>query len=99
MAPRGGPPQGDLFGEAVESRLTRQRPLAARMRPESLDEVVGQAALLGPEGALRRAMGLFARRCDGAPTDPQRTPAASSASAFNKALLPRHPTAVRRSPG
>ena len=56
MAPRGGPPQGDLFGEAVESRLTRQRPLAARMRPESLDEVVGQAALLGPEGALRRAI-------------------------------------------
>ena len=56
MAARGGPPQGDLFGEAVESRLARQRPLAARMRPESLDEVVGQRALLGPDGALRRAI-------------------------------------------
>jgi putative ATPase len=52
----GGPPQGDLFGEAVESRLERTRPLAARMRPEGLDEVVGQAALLGPEGALRAAI-------------------------------------------
>jgi putative ATPase len=57
MAARGGgPPQGDLFGEAVEQRLTQQRPLPARMRPESLDDVVGQAALLGPDGALRRAI-------------------------------------------
>ncbi len=30
-------------------------PLAARMRPRSLDEVVGQEALLGPKGWLRRA--------------------------------------------
>ncbi len=56
MARGGGPPQGDLFGEAVEARLQRSRPLAARMRPESLDEVVGQGALLGPEGSLRRAI-------------------------------------------
>ena len=32
----------------------RLRPLADRMRPRSLDEVVGQAALLGPGAALRR---------------------------------------------
>jgi len=51
------PPQGDdLFGEAVEARLERSRPLAARMRPRSLDEVVGQPALLGPGGALREAI-------------------------------------------
>ncbi|WP_217914593.1 replication-associated recombination protein A [Miltoncostaea marina] len=57
MARRGGgPPQGDLFGEAVESRLQRSRPLAARMRPERIDEVVGQEALLGPGGALREAI-------------------------------------------
>ncbi|HTI35458.1 MAG TPA: replication-associated recombination protein A [Miltoncostaea sp.] len=56
MAKGSGPPQGDLFGEVVERRLTTQRPLPARMRPESLDEVVGQAALLGPDGALRRAI-------------------------------------------
>jgi putative ATPase len=29
-------------------------PLAERMRPRSLDEVVGQEALVGPEGVLRR---------------------------------------------
>ena len=32
----------------------RLRPLADRMRPHSLDEVVGQDALLGPGAALRR---------------------------------------------
>jgi len=32
----------------------RLRPLADRMRPRSLDEVVGQDALLGPGAALRR---------------------------------------------
>jgi putative ATPase len=53
---RGGPPQGDLFGEAVEARLERSRPLAARIRPRGLDEVVGQGALLGPDGALREAI-------------------------------------------
>lgn len=32
-----------------------QRPLAERMRPRVLDEVVGQSHLLGPNGVLRRA--------------------------------------------
>ena len=31
----------DLFAAAAEDRLVRQAPLAARMRPTSLDEVVG----------------------------------------------------------
>jgi len=31
-------------------------PLAELLRPASLDEVVGQAALLGPEGRLRRML-------------------------------------------
>jgi putative ATPase len=31
-------------------------PLAERMRPATLDEVVGQEALVGPEGLLRRAL-------------------------------------------
>lgn len=30
------------------------RPLADRLRPQSLDEVIGQTHLLGPEGSLRR---------------------------------------------
>jgi putative ATPase len=44
----------DLFGAALQDRLRRQAPLAARMRPASLDEVVGQEHLLGPKGPLRR---------------------------------------------
>ena len=55
--PRTRPPPGDdLFAAAVEGRLSQTRPLAARVRPETLDEVVGQPALLGPGGALREAI-------------------------------------------
>ena len=43
----------DLFSAALEERLSRQGPLAARMRPRSLDEVVGQAHLLAPGAPLR----------------------------------------------
>lgn len=43
----------DLFASAVEQRLRSRAPLAARLRPRSLDEVVGQAALLGPGRPLR----------------------------------------------
>jgi putative ATPase len=43
----------DLFAAAAEDRLTRQAPLAARMRPTSLDDVVGQEHLLGPGKPLR----------------------------------------------
>jgi putative ATPase len=51
------PPGGDdLFGEAVQAGLETARPLAARMRPRTLDEVVGQPALLAPGGALREAI-------------------------------------------
>jgi putative ATPase len=51
------PPQGDdLFAGLVEDRLSTSRPLAARMRPSTLDQVVGQPALLGPDSFLRRAI-------------------------------------------
>ncbi|MFM7270123.1 MAG: replication-associated recombination protein A [Actinomycetes bacterium] len=43
----------DLFTAAVEGRLRRRAPLAARLRPRSLDEVVGQQHLLGPGQPLR----------------------------------------------
>jgi putative ATPase len=43
----------DLFGAAARERLERRAPLAARLRPRSLDEVVGQGALLGPGRPLR----------------------------------------------
>ena len=44
----------DLFGAALQERLRRQAPLAARMRPATLDDVVGQEHLLGAGGPLRR---------------------------------------------
>ncbi|MBI4961926.1 MAG: replication-associated recombination protein A [Desulfomonile tiedjei] len=44
----------DLFDNSV---LTRpDRPLADRMRPQDLEEFVGQEALLGPRAILRRAI-------------------------------------------
>ena len=46
--------QDDLFSAAVEHRLRARAPLAARLRPTSLDEVVGQRHLLGPKGTLAR---------------------------------------------
>ena len=49
---------GGLFGADVEERskalLAANAPLAVRMRPRSLDEVVGQGHLLGPGAPLRR---------------------------------------------
>jgi putative ATPase len=44
----------DLFAAAAAVRLESRSPLAARLRPASLDEVVGQEHLLGPSGTLRR---------------------------------------------
>jgi putative ATPase len=43
----------DLFGGAAEERLAARAPLAARMRPRSLDEVIGQRHLVGPGAPLR----------------------------------------------
>ena len=43
----------DLFASAAADRLARQAPLAARLRPRTLDEVVGQDHLLAPGRPLR----------------------------------------------
>jgi putative ATPase len=43
----------DLFGHALQERLARQAPLAARLRPTTLDEMVGQEHLLGRDKPLR----------------------------------------------
>ncbi len=43
----------DLFGSSLEDRFTEYAPLAARMRPTSLDEVAGQQHLLASGRALR----------------------------------------------
>jgi len=43
----------DLFASARDERMHERAPLAARLRPRSLDEVVGQEHLLGPGRPLR----------------------------------------------
>ncbi len=45
---------GDLFSAAAADRLRQQAPLAARLRPKTLDEVVGQTHLVGPGRPLRK---------------------------------------------
>lgn len=44
----------DLFSSAAEDRLREQAPLAARLRPSSIDDVVGQEHLVGTGRPLRR---------------------------------------------
>lgn len=44
----------DLFSESFDDAVRKRAPLAARMRPTSLDEVIGQDHLVGPQGPLRR---------------------------------------------
>jgi len=47
----------DLFSFAYEQEDTgKLKPLAARMRPESIQEVLGQSHILGPGKLLRRAI-------------------------------------------
>ena len=43
----------NLFEAGLEERLRARGPLASRLRPTSLNDVVGQDHLLGPRGALR----------------------------------------------
>lgn len=44
----------DLFSAAVEDRLKASAPLAARLRPRTIDDVVGQEQLVGPGRPLRK---------------------------------------------
>src|SRR5688572_9565840 len=55
--------QDDLFAGPVEPsapsavpKVSSQAPLAARMRPQNLDEYIGQKHILGPGQLLRRAI-------------------------------------------
>jgi putative ATPase len=45
-----------LFTEAKPAGQSNHQPLAARMRPRTLDEFTGQAHILGPDQLLRRAI-------------------------------------------
>ncbi len=51
MSPVEGP---DLFSESLDDAVRRRAPLAARMRPTTLRDVIGQDHLVGDNGPLRR---------------------------------------------
>jgi putative ATPase len=44
----------DLFAAAADEQRRSRAPLAARLRPRTIDDVVGQEHLLGPDRPLRR---------------------------------------------
>ena len=46
----------DLFDHSMEQQMEKEAPLAARMRPRNLDEIVGQDHIIGPGKLLRRAI-------------------------------------------
>jgi len=46
----------DLFDRARQEQIEREAPLAARMRPRTLDEFYGQEHVVGPGRLLRRAI-------------------------------------------
>ncbi|MFL6037162.1 MAG: replication-associated recombination protein A, partial [Gaiellaceae bacterium] len=46
----------DLFSDAAKQRLPEVAPLALRMRPQTLEEFVGQEHVLAEGSALRTAI-------------------------------------------
>ncbi|NRA11147.1 MAG: AAA family ATPase, partial [Crocinitomicaceae bacterium] len=46
----------DLFDTDVQAGPATRPPLAARMRPKTLDDYVGQEQIIGPGKLLRRAI-------------------------------------------
>jgi putative ATPase len=50
---RPGAGEPDLFAQAATDRLRQRAPLAARLRPRTLDDIVGQRHLVAPDAPLR----------------------------------------------
>ncbi len=46
----------DLFDHAMQERMQNESPLADRMRPQTLDEIIGQDHIIGEGRLLRRAI-------------------------------------------
>ena len=81
----------DLFDEALNERLATQAPLAARMRPKTLDEIIGQRHLLGEDKPLRaliEADAISSLILWGPPGTGKTTLARVIASATEKGFIP-----------
>ncbi|MBC8332277.1 MAG: replication-associated recombination protein A, partial [Anaerolineae bacterium] len=46
----------DLFDHAMQQQMKHEAPLAARMRPSTIDDYVGQEHIFGEGKLLRRAI-------------------------------------------
>ena len=46
----------DLFDYMRENNMAKEEPLASRMRPKTLDEVMGQKHIIGKDKLLYRAI-------------------------------------------
>jgi putative ATPase len=87
---------GDLFAAAAESALAEAAPLAARLRPRTLDEMSGQQHLVAPGAPLRalvEADRLGSVILWGPPGTGKTTLARLLASATKKAFVPLSATA------
>jgi hypothetical protein len=83
--------EGDLFSAELNDRLSSQAPLAARMRPRTLDGVVGQRHLLAegrPLRALIEADRLSSVILWGPPGTGKTTLAQVIAGSTDKAFIP-----------
>ena len=49
-------PANSLFDHRRENLIEQEQPLAARIRPRTLDEYIGQEHIVGPGRLLRRAI-------------------------------------------
>ena len=81
----------DLFSGAAADRIAQRAPLAARMRPHSLDEIIGQSHLVGPGAPLRaliEADRLTSAILWGPPGTGKTTLASVVASATSKRFVP-----------
>jgi putative ATPase len=86
-----GSPSPDLFTAALEERLAKKGPLAARMRPKTLDEIAGQRHLLGvgkPLRSLIEADRLSSIILWGPPGTGKTTLANVIATSTNRAFIP-----------
>ena len=87
---------GDLFAAAAESALAEAAPLAARLRPKTLDEMSGQQHLVAPGAPLRALVEsdrLGSVILWGPPGTGKTTLARLLASATAKAFVPLSATA------
>ena len=81
----------DLFSDAAAQRLASRAPLAARMRPRTLDDIIGQQHLIGPGAPLRALIEsdrLTSAILWGPPGTGKTTLASVVASATSKQFVP-----------